>query len=265
MNDAAPARRPNPYQAIVTYFAVLLLAALLLMPLLFNGLMFESQLKLGFLLLVALVWWRINSIVFLLTIQVVLLVVEPASTGFNFMGHLLIPLLTVLLVASIDRFRLCRRWVKKRPAEKKIWRRLLPRLPQLNADGSREFPGLDPRLGWPLARLGLIGLIATLIAAIVLLIVPLNERANRVVGLLPNELRMIVLCFVLLVTYLVASVVIGIWIWRKLTPAQSRVYLRGVVANWLEMDIRSVVRRREKLVRKQAKKRNKATRKSTRN
>ncbi len=240
-----PRRLPDPQYrlAALTYFVALTILSLLLMPLLFYAPVFGGQIKLGFFAMVVLVWWRTNSVLLLLAMQAALLFHEPTNNQVS--SHVVLPALGLSLLAVADRIR-AMRLLSKQTA--------IPHLPPTRGHDSRQLNGpvlgeLDKNLIWPLARLAGIAMVCVTVAIIVLASVPLVENANQTVGLLPTELRMIVLCFVLMVSYLAASIVVGVWIWRKLSPAQASVYLRGYLASWLEVDWRRVIRRRQKLER----------------
>ena len=68
----------KPYgRHVVTYYVAVLLVALMVAPVLFNGHPMEFELKFSFFLLVCLVWWWGNGLLLLFAVQAFLVVVEP--------------------------------------------------------------------------------------------------------------------------------------------------------------------------------------------
>ena len=227
---------------IVSYVVAIVITTLLLMFQLFNTQPFETSLKLGFALLVLLSLWRLGGICVLLAVQAYLLFTETSSSMSAWYLYVILPTLTLSLVAFVERvraLRATRRPPPRTPAAnwtewaKEIRRRCLPGNLQLAKSSRGEVAG---KYLMAVASLLAVVFVSTLVAGWILRMIPLDARAPDMVRLRPTELRGIVLAAALMALMIAVFIVVGELKWRMLSPSQARVYLRGYFAHWIETE-----------------------------
>lgn len=242
------------------WFVLAMLSAWMVSPALFQlrDLLLAPEISLGFLVLVALAWWRINAALLLLGCQVYLLLVElPRSSTVEHTAW--IPFWLLLLLIAVDRLRTYRQLVRVAADPAIGTQRRLPfwkrwqRLPQAARQATARFRSMrrslkfSDELGAILldwGRLSLMVLACGLLTWVLLWMIPLDELSRRKIRLLPTGYRAISITLVLGFVALAATSLVAGWSWRRISAAQARAFLRGSLASWLEPELRSIVRRR---------------------
>ena len=82
-------------------------------------------------------------------------------------------------------------------------------------------------------------------------VVPLYERGAefstvRQFRLHPSGFRVLMMGLLLFVMFLPTWLLVNELVWRRLTRAQARMYLRSVFLKWIHRDLRMVIRKRIK-------------------
>lgn len=232
---------PSPVVVSKRYWIVdgltIVLTTILMAALFFSLPPLDVQLKLALVSVVLVAWWRLGGLALLLFLQFFLLFTEPPELSFvvNW-SSVTFPTLSLILLAIIERTLAARRHTPK-----SNWRDQLANFQQVLRQP------LDLIISSTLASLSLLVagvLVSVAVAFTILWFVPLDPAAAGQVRLRPAELRGIFLATVLVGLSVGTAIIIGELKWRDLTASQARVYLRGHLANWLEIEWRTVILRR---------------------
>ena len=259
MKHREPAGMPLTGSVIV-YGVAIVIATLLLMSHVFHDQPFETSLKLGFALMVLLSLWRLGGIGVLIAVQAYLLITESRASVSDWHAYVILPTLTLSLLVFVDRVRAIRATKLQYPrATTLTWaewaeemkRRFLPKDVQ-----SASFSGSAAGRYLLAVAVLLVGVLASaFVAGWILRSIPLDFRAPDSVRLRPTELRGIVLAAALMAVMIAVFIVVGELKWRKLSPNQARVYLRGQFASWIEPEWLAIIRQRGKSSRRALKQR----------
>lgn len=95
--------------------------------------------------------------------------------------------------------------------------------------------------------IGLVAVVCLSAATGLLLWVPLNRNAVIEYRMFPPIFRLVQLGSLLLVAYVVYTVIAYELAWRRMTPGQARIYLRGTLFGWLGSELRRIARRRKRM------------------
>ena len=77
-----------------------------------------------------------------------------------------------------------------------------------------------------------------------LALVPLDPDTPEIARLIPPAVRTITLGIILLVICVLTNSLLSILIWRKLSPAEARVFARSELSKWIHREVSRVSRRR---------------------
>ncbi|MEZ6061431.1 MAG: hypothetical protein R3C19_13890 [Planctomycetaceae bacterium] len=94
--------------------------------------------------------------------------------------------------------------------------------------------------------------VCVLSAWMFLSLIPSDTDAMATFRLRPNLLRAIIVALILTAVWLIGSITLNHLAWRTLSPAQARIYLRGVFLHWNHRDLRMIVLRKLKHRRRSA-------------
>ncbi len=204
-------------------------------------------LKVVFLIVVLLAWWRFGGLLILIAVQIHLLFTDPVGRQFQWSWtSATTACLVLVLVALVERVRALRRSVPR--SRWKDWSVAVKR--EFAAPQASQLPSNDKTSAMAsLKGMGrfLAGVLCAIVISLIILgWVPYDLQARNNVRLRPSELRGIFVATLLAVVFSLISAIVSEIVWRKLTPSQARAYLRGSLANWIETDWRSVVRQRQR-------------------
>lgn len=200
----------------------------------------DTQLMLVLACIVLLAWWRLGGVFVILVQQSVLLFTEPSNYEIRLdWSCLVLPVLTLILSATIERSLALRRI-----GPKLGWRENIANMVQV---ARRPLDCLRWSAWSFVTRLSASAALSTVIAVAIVWLVPLDHDSQRWVRLRPTELRGIVMAAWLTGGAIGAAIVIGEFKWRWLSSSQARVYIRGLLASWIEGEWRYVVRRSRRL------------------
>lgn len=80
--------------------------------------------------------------------------------------------------------------------------------------------------------------------SLMLTLVPLDTDMPEVARLIPPAVRTITLGIILLVICVLANSLLSILVWRKLSPAEARIFARSELSKWIHREVSRVSRRR---------------------
>lgn len=263
----------------LAYLAAALFVAILFVPRVFAAEEAALAFQLAFWVILALTLYRSVGSVLLIVTLAYLLWREPRGLlERDGVQVAMLSGLSLALTLLLSRFRTHMDLLELNgiPGIRTLWQRAWPALSGTQAgpyggDSTRRNPldeatrrggrGTDssceidePSSWWiELAWIPLSLAASLILAWLVLSLVPLDLSSKRVLGLIPTGLRTIQLAFLVSITFWVVQVFVRELAWRQATPAQARLYLRGVTVAWMHRDIAWLVRGRRKLQKRSAK------------
>jgi len=232
--NASPINRSECVEWQLFYSVCIVACAMAFLLMLFFGHPLSLTLKLVFVaaLVLTLRFWT-GGIVLLLAIFD-LIAMRPEENGILMMVRASSwVVVTVSLLALISAYRTVREG-ERAPTWSRF--RQLPSLLRL------DNPALT-RFALQLLRVLVAPLIAGLIAFAVVAILPTTD-ARTVYGLKPSSYRLIAIGFGLFAVVCCGWLILNELLWRSISRSQASLYLRGLVANDMFREIRSVAKRR---------------------
>ncbi len=204
---------------------------------------FAGVFTIAFLIAVALCFIRLGPLATLLVVLVSLFLSEiPRWDPLGFFEKLWLVTLALLLMISSFRmqFLLSLYQVSWFVALGKAWKQLTAGTSQAGNSTAAK-----PAMGIAFDILVLLAgtVVAILVAAIVMRIVPLPDDSIANVRLRPTALRLIQLSFVCLITYFVMRSFVGQISWRRNSPRQAHAYLLSTLLSWFIVDGRAIAKR----------------------
>jgi len=212
-------------------------------------------LRLIFLSLLVLTLKRWTGAAMLGLIQLHLLLIEPPSHDpTNVLGGFLWVALTVVLLMIVSRYRTLR----QRDHASSVTAFGGP----LSSSGSGGPPMAEAeatppdQIWYNLNHLlqqcirGVLLIAACAVLAVVVISLVPQESVSltiREFGLKPSGYRLIRLALGLFAVWLVAWIIVNELVWRSLSPAQARMYVRGTMTQWLHRDLRMIIFKRMKV------------------
>lgn len=194
-------------------------------------------------------FWSVALI--LLMVQAGLFLVEPGSVGgyYNSPGSSLVSIGVLALLISCSRyltltsspapFRL-----SNRSSVRVAWqhstrepRKEFAKFGVLSRDDSTVGPG---ELFTMLART----VIPVVAISGMLQLVPLDPDTPNTARLIPPAVRTITLGIILLVICVLANSFLNIFVWRRQSPSEARVFIRSELSKWIHREVSRVSRRR---------------------
>ncbi len=251
MNLSPSTYPPDTRELALAYLLGIVLCSLGLSSSMFAGEPGAAACKIMLVLMLILTLYRGSGVLLLISTQLYLLFREPATLSQSYWWDAGIVSLSALgLVMFCLRFRVLLQLhdIDTLPEVRTLLRRT-------QVGTSIPSSGVSSGAVWRGPLIGALagGMICVALAVLALVLVPADDRAPQLVGLLPSALRVIEVGCLLMTTVIIMIVFVHELEWRRMSAQAAVLFVKSTLTVWLFHDFRMVARRRLKLERRSSK------------